>query len=112
MTVLSGLHVLVVDNEPAILEGMRLLLTGLGLRCRGPPPISTRRNRPSRRTRPRPDVIIADYHLDEGDGLDLIKILRWKTRGDDARGPRHGRPHAGGPGCGRGRCTCTSSTSP
>ena len=26
-----------------------------------------------------PDVIIADYHLDEGDGLDLIRVLRWKT---------------------------------
>ena len=29
-TVLSGLRVLVIDNEPAILEGMRLLLTGWG----------------------------------------------------------------------------------
>jgi len=27
-------------------------------------------------------VIIADYHLDETDGLEVIKALRWKTQVD------------------------------
>jgi CheY-like chemotaxis protein len=80
-TALSGLCVLVVDNEPAILEGMRLLLTGWG--CE----VWTAFNLDSaqaviRAQRANPEVIIADYHLDEGDGLDLIKALRWKTQAD------------------------------
>ena len=25
-----------------------------------------------------PDVIVADYHLDEGDGIEAIVALRWK----------------------------------
>ena len=25
-------------------------------------------------------MIIADYHLDEGDGLDVIRSLRWRTQ--------------------------------
>jgi CheY-like chemotaxis protein len=29
-----------------------------------------------------PEVIIADYHLDDTDGLELIKALRWKTQVD------------------------------
>ena len=78
MTVLSHLHVLVVDNEPAILEGMRLLLSGWG--CE----VWTASNLQGaqeiiRTQRAAPDVIIADYHLDDGDGLDLIRVLRWKT---------------------------------
>ena len=78
MTVLSHLHVLVVDNEPAILEGMRLLLSGWG--CE----VWTASNLQGaqeiiRTHKAAPDVIIADYHLDDGDGLDLIRVLRWKT---------------------------------
>jgi CheY-like chemotaxis protein len=30
----------------------------------------------------RPEVIIADYHLDEGDGLDAIRALRQMTASD------------------------------
>ena len=78
VTVLSHLHVLVVDNEPAILEGMRLLLSGWG--CE----VWTASNLQGaqeiiRTHKAAPDVIIADYHLDDGDGLDLIRVLRWKT---------------------------------
>ena len=103
MTVLSGLRVLVVDNEPAILEGMRLLLSGWGCEVwiasdlEGAQEII-------RTHKAAPEVIIADYHLDEGDGLDLIRVLRWKTEVTTPGHPRHGRPDAGG--AGRGRRTC------
>ena len=33
-------------------------------------------------SRLRPEVIVADYHLDDGDGLEVIKSLRWKMKVD------------------------------
>ncbi len=74
---LSGLLVLCIDNDPRIVEGMRLLLEGWGCAVRTASgsnvldePFSTE-----------PDVILADYHLDGEDGLELIARLR----------SRHGR---------------------
>jgi CheY-like chemotaxis protein len=29
-----------------------------------------------------PEAILADYHLDEGDGLEAIRALRWKMQVD------------------------------
>ena len=81
VTPLSGLRVLVVDNEPAILEGMRLLLAGWGCDVWTAPDLEGAQQHLRSRKAP-PEVIIADYHLDEGDGLDLIKALRWKTQVD------------------------------
>lgn len=72
---LAGLSVLAIDNEPAIIEGMRTLLTGWGCRVmtaeslQGAQAILDRGES-------RPDVIIADYHLDDGDGIDAITTLR------------------------------------
>ncbi|MET0743568.1 MAG: NahK/ErcS family hybrid sensor histidine kinase/response regulator, partial [Microvirga sp.] len=79
VTPLSGLRVLAIDNEPTILEGMRLLLTGWG--C----DVWIAANLESAQAtikahRSVPEVIIADYHLDESDGLDVIKSLRWRTQ--------------------------------
>jgi len=81
MTVLSGLRVLVIDNEPAILEGMRLLLSGWGCDVWIASDLDTAKQAIRSHKLP-PEVIIADYHLDEGDGLELIKALRWKTQVD------------------------------
>ena len=72
---LKGLRVLCIDNEPKILDGMRLLLSGWGctvtlaesvaaveaLVTSGPPAI---------------DAVIADYHLDDGTGITAIGKLR------------------------------------
>jgi Na+/proline symporter/signal transduction histidine kinase len=80
-TVLSGLRVLVIDNEPAILEGMRLLLSGWGCEVWTASDLDTAKQAIRSHKLP-PEVIIADYHLDEGDGLELIKSLRWKTQVD------------------------------
>jgi signal transduction histidine kinase/ActR/RegA family two-component response regulator len=80
-TVLSGLRVLVIDNEPAILEGMRLLLSGWGCETWTASDLEGA-HQALRTHRALPEVIIADYHLDETDGLELIKALRWKTQVD------------------------------
>lgn len=72
---LRGLRVLCIDNEPKILDGMRLLLSGWGctvtlaesasaveaLVTAGPPAL---------------DAVIADYHLGDGTGLAAIATLR------------------------------------
>jgi len=71
---LHGMRVLAIDNEPRILDGLQALLTGWGctvalasnlqeaidvLDLAGPP-----------------DAVLADYHLDDGDGLACIATLR------------------------------------
>lgn len=78
---LSGLRILAIDNEPAILEGMRILLTGWGCEVWVAADLNGAQQT-IRAHKSIPEVIIADYHLDEGDGLDLIKSLRWKTQVD------------------------------
>ena len=70
---LAGLAVLAIDNEPAILDGMRALLGRWG--CRVTPAGSLAEALGAVREAP-PAVILADYHLDEGDGLAAVAALR------------------------------------
>lgn len=80
-TPLAGLRVLAIDNEPAILEGMRVLLGGWG--CQMITAASLKEATEKLRALPAPpEVIIADYHLDEGTGIEAIAALRWKLGGD------------------------------
>jgi Na+/proline symporter/signal transduction histidine kinase/CheY-like chemotaxis protein len=78
---LRGLQVLTIDNEPAILEGMRDLLTRWGCIV-----MTAKDGKEAlaalHKQKIIPDVVIADYHLDEGDGLEAITSLRWKTGHD------------------------------
>ncbi len=70
---LTGLRVLALDNEPAIQEGMRTLLSGWG--CE----VATAGDLPgalAALAQARPEAILADYHLDDGNGLDAIAALR------------------------------------
>ena len=70
---LAGLDVLCIDNEPRILDGMRLLLEGWG--CR----VTTHGAMPDvsdGALGDPPDVILADYHLDRDDGIRVIRRLR------------------------------------
>lgn len=80
-TPLSGLTVLAIDNEPSIVEGMRTLLTGWGCEVTTASclegAVAAARSGPAT-----PEVIIADYHLDEGNGLDAIAALRKAFGGD------------------------------
>ncbi|MBN8941593.1 MAG: PAS-domain containing protein [Rhizobiales bacterium] len=74
---LDGLVVLAIDNEPKILEGMRALLSGWGCRtliASGWRAAHDQLNE----TLAIPDVLIVDYHLDEGNGLDVVMQLRWR----------------------------------
>ncbi len=80
---IAGLHVLCIDNDPAILDGMRALLTGWG--CA----VTTAADEKSalrsmKAGGLRPDALVADYHLDRGDGLAAIRAVR-KTFGQDLK---------------------------
>ena len=71
---LNGLRVLAIDNEPRVLEGMRTLIGKWG--CE----VATASGLEEALTRldPAPDIVIADYHLDDGDGLSAIAAVRAK----------------------------------
>ncbi len=94
---LAGMAVVAIDNDPQIAEGMRALLSAWG--CE---PIVARSQREAMaklaREKRIPDAVFADYHLDEGDGVDAIIALRWKFGPNLPGRPHHGRPfrrHAG-----------------
>ena len=96
---LNGLKVLAIDNEPRVLEGMRILLRRWG--C----VVATAHGLAEARTAlaefGAPDVIIADYHLDSGDGVAAVRALREdlgrsvaghsRHRGPKPRGARRSR---------------------
>ncbi|HEY8568198.1 PAS-domain containing protein [Microbulbifer sp.] len=68
------LQVLCVDNEPSILEAMAALLGGWG--CT----VHCARNRAEALAAAEPDLLLMDFHLDDGDnGIDLAAELlsRW-----------------------------------
>ncbi|MEN3930148.1 NahK/ErcS family hybrid sensor histidine kinase/response regulator [Microvirga sp. W0021] len=74
-TPLAGMKVLAIDNEPVILEGMKVLLQGWGCKiitaAGVEEALSIAENDPTII-----DAVIADYHLDDGDGLQAIKVVR------------------------------------
>lgn len=78
-TPLVGMRVLAIDNEPVILEGMQVLLRGWGCEIMTASGIEAARNLleddPAAI-----DAVIADYHLDDGDGLQAIEVVRWMTQ--------------------------------
>ena len=68
---LEGVRVLCLDNDPLILEGMEQLLLTMGAK------VATAASREQLLAHfaggGRPDIILADYHLDNGDtGLDAV----------------------------------------
>jgi Na+/proline symporter/signal transduction histidine kinase/ActR/RegA family two-component response regulator len=77
----AGMSVLCIDNDEKILAGMDALLSGWG--CA---PILAKNAREAiklSRTAVRPpDLMLVDYHLDEGDGLAAVADLRKKLGGD------------------------------
>ncbi len=72
---LCGLTVLCIDNEPSIVDGMRILLAGWGCDVLTATTVTDAEAVVTMRTSP-PDVIIADYHLDKANGIDAILLLR------------------------------------
>ena len=71
---LNGLKILAIDNEPRVLEGMRALLSRWGCSVTIAHGLIEAREALARLGAP--DVVIADYHLDEGDGIEAIRTLR------------------------------------
>jgi CheY-like chemotaxis protein len=71
---LADLNVLCIDNDIRILEGMRLLLEGWG--CNVAAFSGWQAFKAGQAGTPPPDVILADYHLDGENGLDVIEKLR------------------------------------
>ncbi|EKF44571.1 hybrid sensor histidine kinase/response regulator [Nitratireductor indicus] len=69
---LNGLDVLCVDNDPRILDGMQQLLEGWGCRVR----TATGSQTLPEAGEAAPGVILADYHLNNEDGLAIIGELR------------------------------------
>jgi Na+/proline symporter/signal transduction histidine kinase len=74
---LAGMTVVAIDNDKFIVDGMRVLLSSWG--C-APIVAVSQREAISELARGNwtPDAILADYHLDEGDGVDAIVALRWR----------------------------------
>jgi Na+/proline symporter/signal transduction histidine kinase len=76
---ISGLVVLCIDNEPAVLEGMRTLLTSWGCIVASAESIEQATLLVTGRGIV-PNVIMADFHLDRGTGLDAIAAVRSAAR--------------------------------
>jgi CheY-like chemotaxis protein len=72
-TALNGLSVLCIDNERTILDGMALLLEGWG--CKVATALSAA-DALGRVETAKPDIIIADYHLDDGTGIEAVRRVR------------------------------------
>ena len=79
---LDGLAVFCIDNDPRIVDGMRLLLERWGCRCGRSPARSA--IDAHRATLPVPDIVLADYHLDGENGLDAIRKMRAAFGADTA----------------------------
>ena len=75
---LAGLKLLVIDNEPSILDGMKLLLEGWGCVVATAAGLDEALALVGRKDEP--DVVIADYHLDHGNGISAISALRERAR--------------------------------
>ena len=78
---IAGCTVLCIDNEPAVLDGMETLLVGWG--CR----VLTASSGSSaleaiEQANVVPDIILADYHLDEQTGLEAVIGLREALKAD------------------------------
>ncbi len=71
---LQGLKVLCIDNEPHILEGMALLIGGWGCAVQSTDSLAGLAQMDS--TGGAPDLVIADYHLGDGTGVEAILAVR------------------------------------
>ena len=78
---LSGLHVLCVDNEPKVLDGMEALLTGWGCRVSKAADLDGALATLDAADSP-PLGALVDYHLDRGNGLTAIAALRARFGAD------------------------------
>ncbi len=79
---LTGLMVLCIDNEPSVLDGMDTLLSGWGCTVLKADTTKSALERIAAAGQAPPHIVIADYHLDFGSGLDAIAAIRKHLRVD------------------------------
>ena len=72
---ISGCMVLCIDNEPSILEGMETLLAGWDCSVLKAKNADEALERVRESQRP-PEIVLADYHLDEETGVDALRAIR------------------------------------
>jgi Na+/proline symporter/signal transduction histidine kinase len=78
---LAGLSVLCIDNEPDVLNALCILLAGWG--CTAIPAESgAEAARRLRAAKGAADIVLADYHLDGGTGLEALADLRTELKAD------------------------------
>jgi Na+/proline symporter/signal transduction histidine kinase len=78
---LSGMTVLCIDNEPKILEGMQILLSGWGCRVLIAPDVETALSQVQNAGGPLNGLLV-DYHLDHGNGIEAIATVRAQAGAD------------------------------
>src|SRR5207247_1861966 len=78
---LSGIAVLCIDNDLAILDGMETLLAGWGCRVLKATDLETAVAAVAQ-AKVAPDGLLVDYHLDEGNGIETIAELRQRFGAD------------------------------
>jgi signal transduction histidine kinase/Na+/proline symporter len=78
---LSGITVVCIDNDLAILDGMETLLGGWGCRVLKAPDLDAAISVVAE-ARLSPDGLLVDYHLDEGNGIAAIAELRRRFGAD------------------------------
>jgi CheY-like chemotaxis protein/nitrogen-specific signal transduction histidine kinase len=77
---LETVEVMCIENDTRVLEGMKTLLTGWGCRVTAAPGLAIAMR--ALKEGARPDVLLVDYHLDEGTGIEAVKVLRAKVNGE------------------------------
>ncbi len=81
----DGMVALCLDNEEKILDGMEALLVGWGVtvvKARDQKDASAQLSQLVKETGHGPDILLVDYHLDDGNGIDAVVQLRWRFGGD------------------------------
>jgi Na+/proline symporter/signal transduction histidine kinase/CheY-like chemotaxis protein len=78
---LTGIEVVCIDNDMAILNGMELVLEGWGCRVIKAPNVDTAIAAIGESAFS-PHVLLVDYHLDEGNGMGAIAELRRRYGAD------------------------------
>ena len=81
----DGMVALCLDNEETILDGMEALLVGWGVRvvkARDQKDAFAQLSQLVKDTGHGPDILLVDYHLDDGNGIDAVVQLRWRFGSD------------------------------
>ncbi|MPZ56090.1 MAG: response regulator [Rhizobiales bacterium] len=78
---LTGTSVVCVDNEPAVLDGMETLLRSWGCHVLKAPDLETAIAAVHESPHP-PNGLLIDYHLDHGNGIDVVTALRHRFGAD------------------------------